>query len=512
MKRRAFIKATGLAGMVAGVGWKSASARIPPHNWEGYDFGSPPQITDRLFQGPFSAYGPDATAPGADVIMVTTPSDKVVKNYGMGMVTYLCDEAGPPKIQGETLEESIEKLVKFPLGNLLYLRVDWRDIQKQPGRLDFPDHWKITFELAKKYNKRVGLRIQLMSPVIEGHSVPDFLVDKIPFVKLGTTHEIGIPNKVHYAPRYDHPEFMSAFRELDDLLADTYNGHDLVEFIDTYMYGFWGEGHTWPFDGNPFPDYKTAEETCISLYEIQANNWNRTPLATNTQPDYSHVGNSEVLDRTIRGHNWLRTDTIFIENEQIEALSNRPPWVAAIIENGISDGSENSLRVTEGITRSDNIIYHAKDVGANYFSLWNWHRISADGLKNYYQKYPDALNALSVSIGYRIRPAWIWYYEKEAYPTIILGLVNDGIASVPGALRIYLKNREGTLAIGGSLDPGYPLAGIVRQVELSLPKNTPWEGLLLYAELEVKSKRYPVTWACSQSVNEDGSLTLRKNI
>ena len=55
---------------------------------------------------------------------------------------------------------------------------------------------------------------------------------------------------------------------------------------------------------------------------------------TNTQPDYSRVGNSEVLDLTIRSNNWIRSDTIFIENEQIEALSNRPPWMAAALEQG----------------------------------------------------------------------------------------------------------------------------------------------------------------------------------
>lgn len=512
MKRRNFIKTSGLIGLLAGVGWKTSNARIPPHNWNDYDFGPIPEITDRLNQGPFSAYGSDATAAGADVVMATTPSKLIVPNFGMGMVTYICDEAGPPNVENKSLYESIEKLVKFPLGNKLYLRVDWRDIQKQPGKLDFPEHWKITFDLAKKYNKRIGLRVQLMSPVIENHSVPDFLVNKIPFVKLGKTDEIGIPGKVHYAPRYDHPEFMAAFKELDDLLSKEYNGHELVEFIDTYMYGFWGEGHTWPFSGNPFPDYHTAEKTSIELFEHQARNWDKTPLTTNTQPDYSHVGNSEVLDRTIRSHNWLRTDTIFIENEQIEALSNRPPWIGAVVENGISDGSTSSLKIKEDITRSDNIIYHAKDVSPTYFSLWNWHKISADNLMNYYNKFPEALNDLSISIGYRVRPSWIWYLEKEEYPSIILGLVNDGIAGVPGALRVYLKNSEGAIIIGGSLDPGFPLPGKVRQVQITLPKNTKWEGLRLYAEIEVKNVRYPVRWACHQKLNEDGSLTLRKNI
>jgi len=444
--------------------------------------------------------------------MATTPSKIPVPNVGMGMVTYICDEAGPPVVEGESLEYSIEKLAALPLGDKLYLRVDWRDIQKQPGRLSLPDHWKITFEMARKYNKRVGLRIQLMSPVIEPHSVPDFLADKIPFVELGRTDEIGIPGKIHAAPRYDHPEFMSAFKELDNLLSNQYNGHDLVEFVDTYMYGFWGEGHTWPFEGNPFPDYHTAEKTSIALFEHQAANWDRTPLLTNTQPDYSHVGNSEVLDRTIRSHNWLRTDTIFIENEQIEALSNRPPWTGALVENGISFGGPDTLRIQEGISRSENIIRHAKDVSPHYFSLWNWHKISADHLADSYRQFTEPLDELALVIGYRVRPSWIWVYEKESYPTLILGVVNDGVAGVPGALRISVNNSEGDLLARGSLDPGYPLPGKVRQAEITLPLNTPWEGLRVSAEIEIKSMRYPVRWACRQELNEDGSLTLRRNI
>jgi len=494
-----------MAGLMAGI-------RIPPHNWDHHDFGPPPAITDRLNQGPFTAYGPDATAPGAEVVMATTPSNTTVPNVGMGLVTYICDEAGPPRVQGGSMESAIEELVRFPPGDKLYLRVDWRDIQKRPGRLDFPDHWKITFDMARKYNKRVGMRIQLMSPVIEPHSVPDFVADKVPFVELGTTGEIGIPGKVHAAPRYDHPEFMAAFQELDDLLSDLYNGHQLVEFVDTFMYGFWGEGHTWPFEGNPFPDYHTAEKTSIALFEHQARNWDKTPLLTNTQPDYSHVGNSEVLDRTVRSHNWLRTDTIFIENEQIEALSNRPPWAGALVENGISFGGPETLRINEGVSRSENIIRHAKDVSPHYFSLWNWHQISAAHLKDSYAQFKEPLDELSLTIGYRVRPSWIWVYEKESYPTLIAGVVNDGVAGVPGALRITVKNSRGEILAGGSLDPGYPLPGKVRQAAFTLPVNTAREGLRISAEIEIKTRRYPVRWACRQELNEDGSLTLRRNI
>jgi hypothetical protein len=44
-------------------------------------------------------------------------------------------------------------------------------------------------------------------------------------------------------------------------MAAEFNGSLAIEFIDTFMYGFWGEGHTWPFANTPFPDYQTAERT-----------------------------------------------------------------------------------------------------------------------------------------------------------------------------------------------------------------------------------------------------------
>ena len=98
-----------MAAVLAGMNWAYPYEKIPPHNWDGHDFGPPPAITDRLFQGPFSNYGPDANAPGS-VVMATTPFSGPVPNYGMGLVTYLCDEVGPTRVKGETLRESMEKL------------------------------------------------------------------------------------------------------------------------------------------------------------------------------------------------------------------------------------------------------------------------------------------------------------------------------------------------------------------------------------------------------------------
>ena len=500
MRRRAFLKAGGATAFLAGVGSAIASAKIPVHNFDGCSFGGGPDVSDRLYQGPFSA----DDYPSWTVVMATTPSEEVVPNYGMGLITYVCDEVGPAHKDSESLAQSLENVVKLPLGSKLYIRVNWKDVQQRPGKLEFCEHWKLTFDLARRYQKKVGFRVMMSNPDIAGPALPDFLQQKVPMVKLGEWQ-----HRVRYEPRYDDPGFQAAFRELIDLLAAEYDGHPDAEFVDTMMYGFWGEGHTWPLPSNPFSDSTIAENTFNSMFEHQAGRWKKTPLLTNTQPDFSKVGNSELLDRTVRSCNWLRTDTIFIENEQIEELSNRPPWTGVAVEVGMSDGAPSNLRIDEGVSYTDNVIHHVQDVGPNYFSLWNWHRIQADRIMNYYRQFPAAIDQLARRIGYRVRPSWVWTYEEDGYPGLIIGFANDGVAGVPGVLRVSVVAENGAVLASGSLDAGYPMPSKVRQAKFPLPKGTKWQGLKLKAEIEVKGQRHPVRWASRQRMNDDGSLTLR---
>src|ERR1017187_502380 len=524
MKRRAFFKTAALAGLAAPLSVRESAGHVGDHNWDKYDFGLGPAVKDRLYQGPFPQYPPEQLFPGSDVVMATTPSEEVISGFGKGLVTYITADMGTAEILGDDKAQAIEELVKVPLGQKLYIRPTWREIQPRRGRLDFPDYWKLTFDLARKHNKQVGFRIQMRAPDYKEEALPDFVLEKVPMVKLeGQWRRTG---KTEFQePRYDHPSFQEAFQELNGLLAAELNGNPLVEFVDTFMYGFWGEGHTWPFRNNPFPDYETAERTWIRMFETQLEHWTKTPLVTNTQPDFSLVGNAELVDRTIRSHNWLRTDTIFIENTQIEAIGNRPPWTAAVLEVGMSDGSPNSIRQDEGVTGTDNAIQHVMDVGANYWSLWNFHKISAAGIMNYYRQFPEAIDLISRRIGYRVRPSFIWAYGADVNAGrvispvgsygdrhgLIVGFANDGIAGVPGVLRVSVVSEDGKVNVSGGLDAGYPLPGKIRQVEFPLPRGTPWEGLKLKAEIEVKGVRYPVRWACHQKTNPDGSLTLRRN-
>jgi len=516
MNRRNFFKSGGLAVAVAGIGAREARPFVPAHNWDRYDFGSGPPISNRLNQGPFPQYPPEAVFPGGEVVMATTPSSEVVPNFGKGLITYITADMGTAEIQSDNIPRAIEDLVRLPLGEKLYLRPTWREVQPRRGKIEFPDYWKLTFDLARQTHKQIGFRIQMRAPDYPEEALPDFVLEKVPMVKLQGEWrmELSGPRRkaAYYEPRYDHPHFQQCYKELNELLAAELDGNPQVEFMDTFMYGFWGEGHTWPFQNNPFPDYATAERTWIEMFETQMVHWPRTPLATNTQPDFSRAGNSELVDRTVRSWNWLRTDTIFIENEQIETLSNRPPWVGAVVEVGMSGATPEQLPTEDGVTYTDNVIAHVADVGPNYWSLWNFHKISAENLLGSYHRHTQAIDQISRRIGYRVRPSFIWQYAEDDRQGLVIGFANDGVAGVPGALRVYVASDDGKLDVGGSLDPGYPLPGKIRQAQFVLPKGVDWKGLKLRAELEVKGVRHPVTWACHQKLNSDGSLTLGPNL
>jgi hypothetical protein len=516
MHRRDFIKAGGAVAVLGGLGTRAIKADVPDHLWSGYDFGPAPKVIDRLNQGPFGV----EQDRGLYTIFNTTPSEEPIKNYGLGLVGYTWEENGPSiaaRGKKETLEQHVEKLASLPFMDNLYIRCDWRDIQQKAGRLDFSPVWKLTMEAAKAYNLKVGFRIQLSSPNIQPGllSMPDFLQEKVPIVNIGPR-----PNKANKKdfrePRYDHPEFKKAFRELNELLAAEFDNDPLVEFMDLMMYGFWGEGHTGWGEGpgvlpNPFPNYLTAERTFVEMTQLQLDVWEKVPLVVGMQPDISQTGNREVQDMAVRNGCWLRSDSIISDEPiQIEMLADRPPWLPVIIEDGENRAHNidtgNFELDSAGLDYRTQAGLHALDVGSNYWGLWT----EADNLKEYYEKFPYSFNTLKKRLGYRIRPSWICQRKRYETAELVVTFCNDGVAGVPGVLRVSVESLDGKVKITGGLDAGHPYGGKIRQASFVLPPEMIGQKMLIKAEIETKGGiRRPIKWACAQKLNADGSLSFQ---
>ncbi len=408
------------------------------------------------------------------------------------------------------MEAHVNKVAALPLVDVLYIRCDWRDVQKRPGRLDLAPVWGHVLDAARRTGKRVAFRVMVSNTVGQPRylAIPDFVRDRVPVVNIGRLPSYGEFD--FYEPRYDHPEFRKAFHELVQLLAAEFDGNHAVEWIDLMQYGLWGEGHTGGLR-SPFPDYATAERTMVDLTRLQIESFRTAQLAVNTQPDISNVGNREVIDIAVRSGCWLRSDSILVEEpEQIEALANRPPWLASILEDGYFrryDAGEPGYlpKDAAGVNMLENSILHVLDVGGNYWSLWT----EADNVARYHQRYPRGLTRLRQRMGYRVRPSWVWQRKRYGASELILGMANDGVAGVPGILRVSVLREDGRVIATGGLDAGHPHGGRTRQAAFLLPADLPDSKVRLKAEIECRNGvRRPVRWACEQHLEPDGSLVV----
>jgi hypothetical protein len=498
MRRRSFLKSAALVAASVTTTWASelcGSERLA----------STLPVRERLNQGPFDIDQDQ----GWQTVLFTTSSEKPQKNPGLGLVGYTWEENGPSlgvRAGRETLEDSVEKMASLPFVDVLYIRCDWRDVQTRPGRLDLSPVWALTLDAAKRHGLRVAFRVQLSNPEFQPDQIalPEFLRSRVPLVKIGPIRKK--PGAQFVEPRYDHPEFQKAFAELTDLLAAQFDGHPLIEWVDLMQYGFWGEGHTSNFP-NPFPDYLTAARTSVAMTSLQIEAWKKTPLAVNMQPDISNVGNRHVIDMATRGGAWMRSDSIIIEEPiQIDELANRPPWLAAILEDGyLRQYDASKLTLDAGrVNVLENYMLHALDLKANYWSLWT----EAANLARYNELYPRGFERLRANIGYRLRPSWVWQRKRYGTFELIVAVSNRGVASVPGILWLQLESPDGKLKLRGALDAGQPCGGGIRQASFLLPKEYAGQ-LQLSAQLEIRSGVLkPIAWACEQPRNSDGSISI----
>jgi hypothetical protein len=502
MRRRDWI------GGAAALGWLPGRLRadVPTHLWPGYDFGPGPQVADRLNQGPFAIEQDD----GWFTIAATTASERAVPNYGLGLVGYTWEESGPSlaaRAGRESLEQHVERLASLPFVDVLYIRCDWRDVQRRPGRLDLSPVWSLTFDAARRHQRRVAFRVMMSNTAGQPQylALPDFVQAKVPIVPIGSLSEYG--SFQFREPRYDHPEFQKAFRELVELLAAEFDHNPLIEWIDLMQYGFWGESHTGGLP-SPFPDYVSAERTMVALARLQVDAFRHAQLAVNTQPDISLVGNREVVDLCVRSGAWLRSDSIEVEEpEQIDALANRPPRLASILEDGEFrryDTHERGYLPLDraGVNQLENRMLHVLDLGANYWSLWT----ESAELAEYDKRYPRGFARLRERMGYRVRPSWIWQRKRYGINELVVAFMNDGVAGVPGVLRITLKTADGKTLASGCLDAGQPYGGKTRQAALLVPRELEGQPVFFSAAMECKGGiRRPVQWACEQPLEPDGS-------
>lgn len=179
MRRRDLLKAAVLLPALAQGGLGAGLA-------QDCNCGFAPPVGDRLDQGPFDIDQDQ----GWQTVLFTTPSERPLRNPGLGLVGYAWEENGPSlaaRAGRESLEQHVEKISSLPFVDVLYIRCDWRNVQSRAGRLDLDPVWALTLDAAKRKGLRVAFRVQLSNESFQPEQIalPPFLRDRVPMVTIG---------------------------------------------------------------------------------------------------------------------------------------------------------------------------------------------------------------------------------------------------------------------------------------------------------------------------------------
>jgi hypothetical protein len=145
------------------------------------------------------------------MVIATTPSRDVVPGFGINLVTYVTENFKNRTFAGIDTEQTIEDFARLPLGQKLYVRPTWKELQRRPGRLDPDEYWKITFDATRRYGKR-GLPGAMTTLTSLSPRCPTSCSRRCRWSARRRVE--GDLKQVHRRPREpaDHPAFQEAFR------------------------------------------------------------------------------------------------------------------------------------------------------------------------------------------------------------------------------------------------------------------------------------------------------------
>lgn len=450
-------------------------------------------------------------------------AEGAVPNFGMGVCGYVCSDhmhtgytqaewlasqASPPRPPDRP---SIEKLAMLPHVDNLYLRVEWRDVQKRKGKLDLPPAWEWLLQAVEDSGKRWSFRVMNCSPHSAAeHSLPGFLAGRLPMVPYWRT---GMPGpQPKYFARYSE-EYLKWWQELLCLLGERFDAHPLLEYVDVSGFGLWGEGHHYasyepggPVVNRQCEGRERMEQVVQRLVTGHMAAFQRTPAVLSVHFTEYEAGRKAVE----KGDCWMRSDSIlpdFSTGEtgaaMLAARKGAMLWETVRPGCDCDNGGEAAPQLFMRLPQ------RYFDIGGHYAAVgFNaWDAIHAQ------KNHPELYRLLEQRIGYRIRPAIIWRrILGTGAQEIVLGLVNDGCVPPPGRLEIRAE-LPGSDPLELALPEHEPAPGGMRLYALRLPQELDGAGpdrhIRLSMQIQIKGKRHRAQWAVHAETGLDPfSLTV----
>ena len=229
----------------------------------------------------FAVLGIAGSVSGQDgsqmVSVVPPPSRDIVINPGKGWVLY-----GNAAGHDQRLHA---------VSNLGYRRFEWADLEPEEGRFDWEpiESFLAGWRLLGKQAAFGVMCLNSHTNKPDGYSTPKWVFDagsprRIVELKEAKLRTTGTPG-LKVVPTFNDPVFLAKLGNFLAAMGRRFDGDTRIAFIDVRSYGNWGEGHMYPFGGEPISADEFRHHIQLHLDAFQ-----KTPLCVSCENQRSpHV-------------------------------------------------------------------------------------------------------------------------------------------------------------------------------------------------------------------------------
>lgn len=246
----------------------------------------------------------------------------LIRNPGMGWTIY--DDANDA-VANATEFWQAQDTIATKYATTLYIRWRWTDMEPEEGKYawQYDENFKALVKGATDRGLKLAFRVYMASQDNEYESTPNYVFD----AGAKSYIEQGKPGDVR-SPYPDDPIFREKFETFVKAFAAEYDDPSLVNYVDGYNIGWWGEGHNLQF-----LDRKNQEETFAWIINLYGDTFKRVPLVITVD---SQIGHDLELKYAIDGQGYaVRRDgfaSFWMPDSQKELIQELFPTTFVVAE------------------------------------------------------------------------------------------------------------------------------------------------------------------------------------
>ncbi|MDR3182378.1 MAG: hypothetical protein LBT89_05550, partial [Planctomycetaceae bacterium] len=240
-------------------------------------------LTGILFTLFFSSV---CSVPRTQTVHIDRDTTTLLRNPAMGWGIYVDNYVKDNKTFWNSLGDAPDKYCSF-----LYIRVLWSYMEPQEGEYAWNknENYKQLIAEARRRGLKLHFRVFYDSQDIRYPATPDFVR------KAGAKGYIA--NRGHWSPYIDDSVFQQKLKNFIYAFAEEYDNPEIVDCIDAFNIGWWGEGHHVTSLSNP----KNYEDVALWITDTYGDAFKNVLLVIN----YHNEITEPVLDKILKRNDYV---------------------------------------------------------------------------------------------------------------------------------------------------------------------------------------------------------------